>query len=150
MRSNKLFCSNNQTEREDAMQSTTARLMLALLMGVCLALTGCEGDGGDGSSSGAPQPGPNTSIVGTFQSANYPDAASGKWIFNADGTFWSDFIEGQRSTSNGRYSYVGTTLTLIFDTSTNPNLQGTTEVHNNVVVNGDLYFNDRGAVFFRQ
>ena len=36
------------------MQSTTARLMLALLMGVCLALVGCESDddGGDVSSQG--------------------------------------------------------------------------------------------------
>lgn len=32
------------------MQNTTAKLMMALLMGACLALVGCEDDGGGGSS----------------------------------------------------------------------------------------------------
>ena len=111
-----------------------------------ILFTGCLDSSSDsGGSSG---------IVGTFQSPNYPSNGSGRWTFSSNGTFTSDFIDerspGGRSTSSGRYTYSGTTLTLHFDTSTNPYLQGSTEVHRNVTVDHDLVFNDRGAIFIRQ
>ena len=79
------------------MQNVTARLMMALLMAACLALVGCESDGGDTNASsttdnGTPQgtpsfygvyagtiegAGPGTVTVGSDKSRGGEDAQPG-------------------------------------------------------------------------
>ncbi|WP_372808664.1 hypothetical protein [Pontiella sp.] len=71
------------------------------------------------------------SIYGTWQSADYPTEGLQVVIYE-NGTFEMDSIEPdedpERSMSSGTYSYDDGVLTLVFTTSDNENLEGTTEV----------------------
>jgi len=99
------------------------------------------------STSSADVPGVSDVISGTYESAGFPAADTGQWIFSADGTFESTFVEASTSISSGTYTYDSDTLWLHFLESDNPNLEGAVEVHYHVTVDGDLFFGDRDAVF---
>ena len=91
-------------------------------------------------------------IVDTWHISEFPnpDEDSGEFVFKTDGSFTSVFIENETSISSGSYTYANNTLTLNYTYSTNLNLQGDIEIHDNVTVSDtELNFTERGAIFYR-
>ena len=89
-------------------------------------------------------------IIGTWEHQDYPYNDSGKFVFNENGSFTSDFHEGgTQTTSSGTYTFENNILTLNFTGSTNAGLIGTTETYTGVVLTIDTITVD-GTLFHKK
>lgn len=109
---------------------------------------GDTGSGGGTHTGGVSNPTSAASIVGTWQTSDFPSIDTVEMLFRADGSYTSVANEVVISLSTGTYSFSNNTLVLHYTSSNNASLQGTTETHANVTVtSSQLKFANAGATF---